>query len=578
MHTGDLSVLSFIGSFGWLYGLLYTLCCNLVFVDVEECSRVANNGVGWSWETNQHMSTTSVTHRVQQSKWQRGTADAPTGLREGLERKRTSTTLSVIVPAYNERFLIETSLARLLVLGESPLLESIKVIVVDDGSSDGTAEAIQHFRASLESEAPERKLSWVWLRHEKNSGKGAAIRAGLSQVDSELVVIHDADLEYHPPDLIKMVEVFLFEEADAVFGSRFMAGGYKRALFFRHAIGNKLLTFLCDVVCDLNLTDMETCYKMVRAELLKSIPLESSTFDVEPELAIKLAKRGARIFEVPINYSGRTYHEGKKITWKDGVSALWAILHYAISDRIYVEDERGGEILERLNRAPRFTRWMADVIRPYVGDRVLEVGAGRGNMSVHLMPRSVYWATDVNPQYLEYLVTLRATRPYLRVAYTNAVDGGTFPTAQSFDTVVCLNVVEHVQDDAGALRNIYNALADGGRAIILVPCGPWLFGSLDEMLGHCRRYTKEQLVAVAQQAGFRVERVLKFNRPGVPAWWLNGRILRRKTFGLGQIRMLNILTPLFRLVDEWLPMPPLSIIAILQKGNDRTAAAAAEAC
>ena len=473
----------------------------------------------------------------------------------------------MVVPAYNEQFLIEASLARLEVLGESPLLEQIKVIVVDDGSSDGTADAIARFRESRDLPG-KSKLSWIWLRREKNSGKGAAIRTGLAHVDTELVVIHDADLEYHPADLLKMVEVFLYEDADAVFGSRFMSGGYKRALFFRHALGNKLLTFLCDLVCDLNLTDMETCYKMVRVKLLKSIPLESSTFDVEPELAIKLAKRGSRIFEVSISYSGRTYGEGKKIKWTDGVRALWAILHYAASDRIFIEDESGGEILERLNRAPRFTRWMADVIRPYIGDRVLEVGAGTGNMSVHLMPRPVYWATDVNSHYLDYLVTLRATRPYMRVTYTDAMDGGTFPKGQSFDTVVCLNVVEHVQDDLGALRNVWHALSDGGRAIILVPCGPELYGTLDEVLGHFRRYTREQLVDVAEQAGFRVEQVLNFNRPGVPAWWLNGRVLHRKTFGLGQIRMLNILTPVFRLVDSWLPLPPLSIIAILRKENE----------
>jgi len=230
------------------------------------------------------MSATSGTSRIQLARWHRETANAPVGSRGDLEPKRTSTTLSVIVPAYNERFLIEASLARLLVLGESALLDTIKVIVVDDASSDGTAEAIRSFRASLASK-PHRKFTWVWLRHARNGGKGAAIRTGLAEVDTELVVIHDADLEYHPSDLLRMVEVFLFEEADAVFGSRFMAGGYKRALFFRHAIGNKLLTFLCDVVCDLNLTDMETCYKMVRANLLKSIPLESSTFDVEPELA-----------------------------------------------------------------------------------------------------------------------------------------------------------------------------------------------------------------------------------------------------------------------------------------------------
>ena len=522
------------------------------------------------------MSRTSEANPLAQTGTPRRVAGASPGAGESLEKKRTSTTLSVIVPAYNEQFLIEASLERLLVLGESPLLSLIKVIVVDDGSSDGTPAAIARCRESIESRDT-AKFSWTWVRHEKNGGKGAAIRTALEHVDTELAVIHDADLEYHPGDLLKMVEVFLYEDADAVFGSRFMAGGYKRAIFFRHALGNKLLTFLCDLVCDLNLTDMETCYKMVRADLLKSIPLESSTFDVEPELAIKLAKRGSRIFEVPINYSGRTYGEGKKIRWTDGMRALWAILHYAASDRIYSEDASGGEILERLNRAPRFTRWMADVIRPYLGDRVLEIGAGTGNMSVHLMPRSIYWATDVNPHYLDYLVTMRATRPYMRVAYTNAADAGTFPAEQHFDTVVCLNVVEHIPDDAGALRNIRDVLTDGGRALILVPCGPGLYGSLDEVLGHCRRYTREQLVGVAEQAGFRVERVLKFNRPGVPAWWLNGRILHRKTFGLWQIRMLNLFTPLFRLLDGWMPLPPLSLIAVLRKDESGFASPTAAA-
>jgi hypothetical protein len=250
-----------------------------------------------------------------------------------------------------------------------------------------------------------------------------------THVDTELVVIHDADLEYHPRDLLQMIELFLYEDADAVFGSRFMPGGYKRALFFRHALGNKLLTFLCDVVCDLNLTDMETCYKMVRADLLKSIPLKSQTFDVEPELAIKLAKRGARIFEVPINYSGRTYAEGKKIGWKDGVRALWAILKYALSDEIYTADGHGSEILMRLNRAPRFTKWMADVIKPYLGKRVLEIGAGIGNMTLNLIPRTVYWATDINPEYLDYLEDMRSTRPYLHVGYTNGMAGNSFPTS-----------------------------------------------------------------------------------------------------------------------------------------------------
>jgi len=132
---------------------------------------------------------------------------------------------------------------------------------------------------------------------------------------------------------------------------------------------------------------------------------------------------------------------------------------------------------------------------------------------------------------------------------------------------VCLNVVEHLADDVGALRNVYNALEPGGRAIILVPNGPGLFGSLDEVLGHCRRYTPEQLISVGQQAGFRLEKMVKFNRAGVPAWWLNAKILRRTTFGMMQIRALNLLTPVFRQVDDLLPLPPLSNIAIFRRDD-----------
>jgi glycosyltransferase involved in cell wall biosynthesis/phospholipid N-methyltransferase len=526
-------------------------------------------GVTPGQESEPNMSLTSATHRPHR-KQSAAAAHSSDYSQPSGGKTRMSTTLSVIVPAYNEQYLVATSLARLRVLEESPLLENIKIIVIDDGSSDGTRQALENFRARLESEPGNGKSAWVFVRHQQNAGKGTAIRTALAHVDTELVVIHDADLEYHPRDLLQMVEVFLYEEADAVFGSRFLPGGYKRALFFRHAMGNQLLTFLCDLVCDLNLTDMETCYKMVRTSLLKSIPLESSRFDVEPELAIKLARRGSRIFEVPISYSGRTYREGKKITWTDGFRALWSIFRYAISDKLYTADAYGAEILGRLNRAPRFTRWMADVIHPYVGNRVLEIGAGIGNMSLHLMPRATYWATDVNPHYVDYLVSLQTTRPYMQVAHIDASAGQTYPEGQTFDTVVCLNVVEHLEDDRGALENIRRVLEDGGRAIILVPYGPKLYGTLDEVLGHRRRYTEDRLIDVSQRAGFVVDEVLKFNRPGVVGWWLNGKVFRRRNFGLGQIRLLNTLTPLFRLVDPWIPLPPLSIIAILRK-DDRLA-------
>jgi SAM-dependent methyltransferase len=319
------------------------------------------------------------------------------------------------------------------------------------------------------------------------------------------------------------------------------------------------------MVSDLNLSDMETCYKMVRTGLLKSIPLTGKGFEIEPEITIKLAKRGARIFEVPIRYAGRTYQEGKKINWHDGVRAVSAIVRFSLSDQIYVEDSYGSQILGRLNRAPRFTKWMADVIRPYVAQRVLEIGAGTGNLTAQLIPRLLYWATDINPLYLMYLENVGRNRPYMRVGFTDAEKAASYPKDQTFDTVICLNVVEHLVDDRGALLNIRSVLDGGGRAIILVPCGPGLYGTLDEVLGHQRRYTRESLEKLVTSAGFDLEKMLEFNRVGVIAWWLNGRVLRRRTFGLSQIKVLNVMTPIFRAVDKVLPLPPLSLIAIIKK-------------
>jgi glycosyltransferase involved in cell wall biosynthesis len=467
--------------------------------------------------------------------------------------------LSILVPVYNEQYLVETSLQRLEVLAESPLIERVRVIVVNDASTDQSSAALRQFRGSI----PGSKLSafeWIFLDHEENRGKGAAIRTAIAHVDTDLTVIHDADLEYHPSDLEKMIPLFLTEDADAVFGSRFLSGDFRRVLLFRHSLGNKLITLLTNLVTDLNLTDIETCYKMVRSDLLKSIPWESDRFGIEPEITVKLAKRNARIFEIPIRYSGRTYAEGKKITWKDGVRALGALIKFGISDRIYVDDEYGGRILARLNRAPRFTRWMAETIKPYVGERVLEIGAGTGNLTENLVPRSFYMASDINSQYLSRLEKLRQTRPYLRVQRTDAAQQDTYP-AEQFDTVVCLNVVEHLHDDVGALRNIRHALDE-----------PALFGSLDKVLGHYRRYTREQLIRACEDAGFTIQTLLKFNRIGAPGWWWNGKVLKRETFGLWQMKLLNWLVPFVRPIDRFLPFPHLSWIAILQANPQADAA------
>ena len=349
-------------------------------------------------------------------------------------------------------------------------------------------------------------------------------------------------------------------------------------LLFWHTVGNRFLTLLSNMCTNLNLTDMETCYKVFKADILRRIPLRSNRFGLEPELAAKVAHLRCRIFEIPIAYHGRAYAEGKKIGWKDALTAIWTILRFAFSDEVYAQDQHGSQILARLARAPRFNSWMADTIRPFCGNRILEIGSGTGNLTRHLVPRERYVATDVNPLYLSALENLTADRPYLSAHYTDVTQPASYPNVEGgFDTVVCLNVIEHVDDDRRSLENIRSVLSADGRAIVLVPSGPWNLGSLDEVLGHVRRYTEESLRRLAAEAGFEVAALIPFNRVSSLPWFLSGRILRRRSFSLLQIKAVNWLTPLLRRIDRLLPLPPLSLIAVLAPRQTASATAVARA-
>jgi len=221
-------------------------------------------------------------------------------------------TLSVVIPAYNEVNTAETLLRR---VREVPL--KLEVIVVDDGSTDGTRDLL----TKLEEEG----IIDTLVFHDVNRGKGAALQTGFQRATGDVTVVQDADLEYDPLEFPLLLRPILSKKADAVYGSRFL-GGPHRVLLFWHSVGNTFLTLLSNMFTDLNLTDMETCYKMVRTELLQSLPLSAQRFGIEPELTARLAQAHARIYELPISYHGRPYSEGKKINWKDGFSALWYIL------------------------------------------------------------------------------------------------------------------------------------------------------------------------------------------------------------------------------------------------------------
>ena len=223
--------------------------------------------------------------------------------------------LSVVMPVYNERTTIEEIIRRVLAV---PL--RIELIVVDDGSTDETGAIL---------DALQRELGFTLLR-QANAGKGAALRRGFAAVTGDLVVIQDADLEYSPEEFPQLIELICQGKADVVYGSRFL--GRHRAFMFAHYLGNKLVTFATNVLYNTMLTDMETCYKAMRVDVLRSMTLKANGFGIEPELTAKIFKRGYRVYEVPITYAGRGYQEGKKITWRAGFTALWLLLKYRLVD------------------------------------------------------------------------------------------------------------------------------------------------------------------------------------------------------------------------------------------------------
>jgi hypothetical protein len=378
--------------------------------------------------------------------------------------------LSVVMPSYNEAATLETVIQRVLA---SPYVQEL--IVVDDGSVDATVEIVRSI------DDPRIRLFVQPI----NLGKGAALRRGFEEATAPYVIVQDADLEYDPTEYGTVLGPLIAGDADVVYGSRFLSGHAHRVLYYWHSVGNRFLTTASNMFTNLNLTDMETCYKAFRREVIQSIEIEEDRFGFEPEITAKIAAAGWRIYEVGISYSGRTYSEGKKIGWKDGVRAVYGVVRYsdawhAVRGMIDHAPDRSippaefddsdaelSDVLRTLEEADNYADWIYRLIRPYLGEHVLEIGAGHGELTERLRRDAKVTATDLSKRCVDELAVRFAGCPDVEVLQADVAALGA--DDRKFDSVVLVNVLEHIDDDSDALADLREVLKPGGRLCVFVP-------------------------------------------------------------------------------------------------------------
>jgi len=458
---------------------------------------------------------------------------------------KQKTTLSVIIPVFNE---MNTILEVLKQVQKVPYDKEI--IVVDDGSTDGTREILKSV-----SESNIRVIL-----NDVNRGKGFAVKTGIRYTSHPVTIIQDADLEYYPDEYQFLISKIVEGKADVVFGNRFM--GEHRVFYYYHYLGNAVLNRLANFVLNTNMTDIMTGLKAFKTEKLKLFRLQANGFGIETELAAESFKHRLRVYEVPVSYNGRTYEEGKKLKWYHFFHCVYWLLrgHFRSLDI-------GRDTLYKLTVMRNNNRWTSRMISPFLGAKILELGSGIGTFSKFLIrPGRETVLSDINPNYIEYLKNRFTGNPFVRVVETDACRIDRVFKNGTFDTVLGINFLEHVQDDRGLLEKIHHILEPDGRVVLLVPAHQMLYGRFDAALEHYRRYTKTGLVRMLEETGFQISHIRYMNFLSALGWFVEFKVLRKKKMPASTIRWGDKMIPLIACVERFIRFPfGLSLLCVAEK-------------
>lgn len=455
--------------------------------------------------------------------------------------------LSIIIPAYNELNTILEVIRRV-----QKERHEKEIIIVDDGSTDGTTDLLQQVKSE----------NIKILFNNTNKGKGYAIRAAIKYITGDIVIIQDADLEYYPDEYDILIEKIIQGKADVVYGSRFL--GAHRVFYFYHYLGNLVLNFIANFLLNTNLTDLMTGYKVFKASVLRKLVLQANGFGIETEITAEVFKRRFRVYEVPITYEGRGYEEGKKIRWVNFFTCIYWLIKACLRSI-----DIGTEILLRMRMMKNNNAWSYNKISPFLGQNVLEIGSGIGTFSSYLVSqkRNII-LTDINDEYIDYLRNRFIGNPRVKVIKMDISNMGDELQNEKIDSIVGINVLEHIQDDSQLLAEFKNRLNENGRLLLIVPAHRVLYGTLDKRLQHYRRYSKAELTTKLKNAGFLIEKLEYMNFLSGIGWFINYKILMRKHMSIMAIHLADKLIPLVDLIEKYIKFPfglSLFTVAKLQK-------------